>query len=92
MNNKEFEILKLEIQSIKERNSKVEINKAWEVSKTRILFICLITYLVAVTYIYLVRNRGIWLSALIPVIGFYLSTQSLPIVKRFWIKTQQNSQ
>lgn len=91
MSDNEIERLKEEIASIKERNARVEMDKGWETSKTRTLSICIITYLFASIYIYLVQNKGIWLSALVPVIGFYLSTQSLPIIKNFWIKKRQGN-
>jgi hypothetical protein len=37
-----------EIQKIKERNARVEADKAWETSKTRRLAIAVFTYIVAV--------------------------------------------
>lgn len=82
----EIENLKKEIELVKERNERVEADKAWETSKTRIFFICIVTYLIAVSFMYLIQNKGIWLSAIVPVIGFYLSTQSLSFIKKLWIK------
>jgi len=35
-----------EIKSIKERNKRVELDKAWEVSKTRRLIVAVFTYVV----------------------------------------------
>ena len=75
MDNKDLEN---EIAKIKERNKRVELDKAWETSWTRKICICILTYIVVVIYSYLInKNNNIWLSSLVPVIGFTLSTVSL---------------
>lgn len=79
------------LESIEKRNSRVESDKGWETSKTRIFFICLITYLVAITYIKIANIANAYFGALVPVIGFYLSTLSLPLVKRIWLRTLKNT-
>ena len=82
MENKELEN---EIVKIKERNKKVELDKAWETSWTRKICICVLTYIVVVIYSHLINKiSNIWLSSLVPVIGFTLSTLSLKIVRNFW--------
>ena len=79
--------LKNEIEKIKERNEKVELNKAWETSWTRKLCICILTYIVVVIYSFLINKiNNIWLSSLVPVIGFTLSTVSLKLVRNLWEK------
>ena len=77
-----------ELQQIKQRNIRVEADKAWETSPFRIATLCLITYLVATTLMYFIRVEHFLLSALIPTAGFFLSTQSLPWIKRWWIKNK----
>ena len=52
----EIEDLKKEIENIKERNKRVELDKKWETSLTRKLCICILTYIVVVIYSYMVRN------------------------------------
>ena len=75
MDNKDLEN---ETAKIKERNKRVELDKAWETSWTRKICICILTYIVVVIYSYLInKNNNIWLSSLVPVIGFTLSTVSL---------------
>lgn len=75
MNNQELEN---EIIKIKERNKKVELDKKWETSWTRKICICILTYIVVIIYSFIVRNYdNIFLSSLVPVIGFTLSTVSL---------------
>lgn len=74
-----------EINNIKERNKRVELDKKWETSLTRKIFIMVLTYIVVTIYSYLVRNYdNIFLSSLVPVIGFTLSTLSLKVVRKIW--------
>ncbi len=79
--------LKKEIEKIKERNIKVEKDKAWETSLTRKIFIATLTYIVVIIYSYLTLNvSNIFLSSLVPVLGFLLSTLSLKIIRKLWEK------
>ena len=74
-----------EIEQIKQRNKRVEQDKAWETSWTRRICIMILTYIVVIIYSYLVRNYdNIFLSSLVPVIGFTLSTLSLKVVRKIW--------
>ena len=90
----ELDELKEEIEKIKLRNKRVELDKKWETSFTRKICICILTYIVCIlTYIvviiysYIVRNySNIFLSSLVPVIGFTLSTLSLKYVRKIWEK------
>lgn len=83
----EFEDLKKEIENIKERNKRVELDKKWETSWTRKICICILTYIVVIIYSYVVRNYdNIFLSSLVPVIGFTLSTLSLRYIRKTWEK------
>ena len=45
--------LENELNQIKERNKKVELNKAWEISWTRKICIAVLTYLVIVLFFYI---------------------------------------
>lgn len=82
--------LEEEIEKIKERNKKVELDKAWETSLIRKICICVLTYIVVIAYSYLVRNYdNIFLSSLVPVIGFTLSTLSLKLVRKIWEKNRK---
>ncbi len=74
-----------EITEIKERNKRVEKDKAWETSWTRRICIMVLTYIVVIIYSYLIRHfDNIFLSSLVPVIGFTLSTLSLKFVRKLW--------
>ena len=77
--------LENEILKIKERNKRVELDKRWETSVTRRICICILTYIVVVIYSTIINKIGnVWLSSLVPVIGFTLSTLSLKLVRKIW--------
>ena len=79
--------LEIEIDNIKKRNKRVELDKKWETSWVRRLCICILTYLIVVIYSTLIKNNSsIFLSSLVPVIGFTISTFSLKIVRKLWEK------
>jgi hypothetical protein len=80
----ELEQIKNDIAEIKERNARVETDKAWEVSWIRRLFIALITYLGASLWLLLINDDNILLKAVIPTAGYLLSTISIPILKKLW--------
>ncbi len=76
-----------EIKDIKDRNKRVEKDKAWETSWTRRICIMILTYLVVIAYSYIIKKYdNILLSSLVPVIGFTLSTLSLKLVRKIWEK------
>jgi len=82
-----MEELKKEIENIKLRNKRVELDKKWETSYTRKICICILTYIIVLIYsIMISKNNNIFLSSLIPVIGFFLSTLSLRIIRKIWEK------
>jgi hypothetical protein len=70
---------------VKDRNKKVEVNKAWETSKIRIASILLLTYIFASIALYFIGVSNFLLNAVIPTLGFFLSIQSLPFIKKWWI-------
>ena len=62
-----------EINVIKQRNKRVELDKKWETSGTRKICICGLTYIVVIIYSYIVRNYdNIFLSSLVPVIRIHI--------------------
>ena len=79
--------LEKEIKEIKERNKRVEKDKAWETSWTRRICIMVLTYIIVVAYSYVIsKYNNILLSSLVPVIGFTLSTLSVKLVRKIWEK------
>lgn len=78
--------MKKEIENIKERNKRVEGDKAWETSKFRRIVITIMTYVIVGIFLMLIKAPKPWLSALVPTVGFILSTLTLPLFKNHWIK------
>ena len=83
-----MEELKKEIEEIKKRNKRVELDKKWETSTTRKVCIAVLTYIVVICYTSLISKiSNVFLSSLVPVIGFTLSTLSLKFVRKIWEKS-----
>ena len=79
--------LEKEIAAIKARNKRVETDKAWETSWTRRLCIMVLTYAVVVLYSATISQvSNVFLSSLVPVMGFLLSTLSLRLIRKTWEK------
>ena len=75
-----------EITALKERNARVEADKAWETSGARKVCLLLVTYLLACLLMWVIGAERPYIGALVPTLGFYLSTLSLRAAKSFWIK------
>jgi hypothetical protein len=73
------------IEKLEARNRRVEADKIWETSWLRRGSIMVLTYIVVVFYLRFVIHINPWINALVPVIGFFLSTLTLSIVKKEWI-------
>ena len=82
-----LEKLEIEVDALKARNARVEAEKAWETSYARIFSVAFITYLVATCVLYFIGVQNFFLGALVPTVGYILSTQSLPAVRKWWIAT-----
>lgn len=80
------ENLKIEIDKIKERNARVEADKAWETSWTRKLLILVLTYFVVVIFFLITDLAKPFINSLVPTLGFFLSTLTVPWVKTTWLK------
>ncbi len=75
-----------EIRKINERNNRVEIEKSWEVSKTRRITIIAITYVFMVVVMDALKLSEPFVNAIIPTCGFFLSGLSLGVLKRIWMR------
>lgn len=82
--------LEKEIEALKERNARVEAEKAWERSGWRIGSLTLITYAIALAVLYAIGNTSPFRNALIPAIGFFLSVQTLPFLRAFWMRNRKS--
>lgn len=74
---------------IEQRNKKVEADKAWEKSWARISTIAVMTYGMAIIFLWLVGTPRPWLAASLPAIGFIFSTLSLSAIKQHWLRRRQ---
>lgn len=72
--------------ALEKRNLEKDTNKAWETSKTRRVLIALFTYFVIGLFMSANGVDKPWVSAIIPTMGFVLSTLSLSFIKDLWIK------
>lgn len=78
--------LEKRIIAIEKRNRRVESDKNWETSWTRRSAIALLTYVVVITYLFVIGNDNPLINGLVPVGGFLLSTLALQRVKIQWEK------
>jgi hypothetical protein len=78
--------LESRISAIEKRNQEVEINKAWEGSWTRKLLVIAFTYISISMYLYFIVGIDPWINAIVPALGFLLSTLTLPYFKKWWGK------
>lgn len=76
--------LEQRVSAIEQRNRKVELDKRWESSWTRRLLIILFTYILLGSYMWAIGVTQPLLNAVIPTIGFTLSTLSLPVFRKMW--------
>jgi len=81
-----LEELKKEIDEIKARNKRVETDKAWETSWTRKLLILALTYMVIVIFFLFANLSNPLINAIVPTMGFFLSTLTVPFIKNWWLK------
>jgi hypothetical protein len=77
--------LEKRIAALEARNERVEADKAWETSWVRRGAIMALTYLVVVCYLHFVIHINPWLNALVPVLGFFLSTLTVAALKSYWL-------
>jgi hypothetical protein len=81
----EVEEMKKQIRDLRYRNYTKDKGKKFEGSYTRVGFIMIITYITLSWYMYLIGVGAPFLNAIVPTVGFNLSTWSLPSVKKAWM-------
>jgi hypothetical protein len=74
------------VEKIEQRNRKVEADKTWEGSWTRKLAIVICTYIAVGIFMTVIGVSTPWINAVVPTIGFMLSTLTLPFIKTWWMK------
>ncbi len=78
--------IKKRIEAIEQRNKKVELDKSWETSSSRKIIIAVLTYITIVLFFFAAQLPKPFINSIVPTIGFVLSTLSLPLLKKVWIK------
>lgn len=81
--------LEEKIARIEKRNRRVEGDKAWETSSLRKILIIILTYFFAVLYLKIADTTNPFLGAVVPCVGFYLSTQTLNVIKKSWLRRKK---
>lgn len=81
--------LEKKIEKIEERNKRVESDKAWETSNLRKILIIILTYIFAVLYLTIADTTNPYFGAVVPCVGFYLSTQTIKIIKNIWLNNRK---
>ncbi len=82
----ELQELEKEVNLIKERNERVEMDKKWETSYARRGLLILFTYLAIGIYLNAIKVSNPWLNAIVPAVAFLLSTLTMPLFKKLWQK------
>lgn len=83
---RQLETVQKDLDVVKQRNMRVEADKAWETSFARVLLIAVLTYLGSVLVFTAIGVKNSLSNACIPSLAFVISTLSLPPLKGFWIK------
>ena len=81
--------LEKRINDIENRNKRVEGDKAWETSTLRKVLILILTYIFAVLYLKIADTTNPFLGAVVPCVGFFLSTQTLNVIKKKWLSRRK---
>ena len=74
-----------DLSEVIDRNARVEVDKAWEISHTRHGIIALGTYVIIGGYLNYLGIDKAWLHATVPVIAYIASTLTLPVFKMLWV-------
>lgn len=83
-----LEHLEKEIEVLKSRNARVEKEKAWETSWQRKLGIIVMTYFVMILVFWSLGNDRPLSNAIVPTIGYTLTTLSMGWMKRLFLKSK----
>ncbi len=75
-----------DIIALKEKNKKIEADKAWETSTTRRAIIAGTTYLIVAMWLSMIGVEHYILHALVPVIAYGVTIAGLPFMKKYWLQ------
>ena len=81
--------LEKRLTAIEARNRRVEGDKAWETSYTRRALLIAFTYASISLYMWAIGIANPWINAVVPSLGFLLSTLTLPFFKKWGLLQRQ---
>ncbi len=81
----DLDYLKKEVEKINERNKRVELDKAWELSWTRKIIVAILTYVVVVCFFIFAHLTDPFINSIVPSLAFIISTLSMPVFKKIWM-------
>lgn len=70
------------------RNQKVDEEKRWKESLTHRLSVTVLIYIISVCCFYFASVHEIFIVALIPSLGYFISTIKLKLIRHIWEKYQ----
>ena len=79
------------IDSIIERNSRVEDDKSWETSLFRRAVIAVATYVLVLYFLIIINAPNPYTNALVPSIAYMLQQSSFPVLKKIWLEKKSGS-
>ncbi|MEA3414267.1 MAG: hypothetical protein U9Q99_01950 [Nanoarchaeota archaeon] len=74
------------LDKIEKRNKRIELDKSWEISYIRKILISVFTYFIIVLFFVFAELPRPFVNSIVPSVAFIISTLSLPLFKRAWIK------
>jgi len=86
-----IEELEKRVNVIEERNRRVETDKDWETSWMRRGLLIAFTYLSIWLYLMAIGVIDAWMHAIVPAVGFLLSTLTLPWFKGMWLRRKREA-
>lgn len=81
--------LEKRIKAIEQRNTRVETDKAWETSVLRKVLIAILTYITITIFFYSINTPQPLVNAIVPTLGFLLSTLSMSLFRKVWEKNRK---
>ncbi len=76
------------LNAIEERNSRVELDKAWETSWLRRVSLAPMTYITVLLFLMTIDNERPAINALVPTGGFLLSTLTMGWLRSKWQRSR----
>lgn len=81
-----LEQLENRVKEMEVHNQVKDTDKAWETSLSRRGLLIIFTYLAVGVYMNAMGISNPWINAIIPSLGFLLSTLTLGFFKKLWLK------